>query len=132
MQYGKAIYNILNGNVSVADRIYPEIAAQEVAFPYIVYKTVGVSGNPTLNKTSTVDTVRVQIDIVAKTFAECQTIEELVRSVLCTRTADTHGTSRIIQQIDFVSMDTNQYDDQEDNFIISCDYELREVVNTTN
>lgn len=131
MQYGKAIYNILDGTVGVSNRIYPELAPQLAVLPYLVYKTVSIVGNPTQNKTSTVDTVRVQINIIAKSFAECQSIEESLRSVLCIRYADSHGTSRIIQQIDFISMDTNQYDDNENNFIISCDYELREVVNST-
>ena len=59
MKIGLAIYKIL---VSAADvtalvstRIYPNVAKQTSAFPFIVYQTTGVDPNDTKDGVSTVD-----------------------------------------------------------------------------
>ena len=131
MQYGKAIYTLLNGTVGVSDRIYPMIAPQQAVKPYVVYKSISVLANSTHNKTSSVNTIRVQLDIVSKSFETCQEIEAAITAVLPVRSQGSYGTDTTIQQIEFLGMDDDQYDDEENNFIISADYEIREVVGAT-
>ena len=82
MQYGKAIFNILNGVIGVGNRIYPVMAPQMVTLPYVVYKTVSIVSNATHNKTSSVNSIRVQLDIIANSFESCQDIEQSIRGVL--------------------------------------------------
>ena len=59
MLIGKAIYNILanDSDVSalVSTRIFPNVAAQKTAFPFIVYQTTGVDPNDTKDGVSTLD-----------------------------------------------------------------------------
>lgn len=134
METGKAIYNLLDGTVGVGSRIYPMIAPQQATLPYIVYKIVSVVPHPTINKTSSVDTVTMQLDIVVdrNSYATAHTIEAAIRTALATRTQGTHGTTRTIQQIDFDGILPDQWNDEDsDHYILSVQYVAREVISST-
>lgn len=132
MQYGKAIVSILSGNTSAGNRVYPLAASQESPFPYIVYRQIGSTIHNTLNNTGSVATVRVQLDLVAKEYLTCQALESEVRNLLVKRSQGSYGTDTTIQNIDCISIDDDQYEADNNLYIISADYEIREVINNTN
>lgn len=132
MESGKAIYNILTGNVGVGTRIYPVVAPQQPTLPYIVYKVVSAVNHNTWNKTSSVDSVTMQLDIVADSYATAHTIESSVRTYLPQRTQGTHGTTRTIQNIDYDGIIFDGFDeDDENNYVLSVQYVFREVTSST-
>ena len=132
MESGKAIYNLLSFNVGVGDRIYPVVGPQQATLPYIVYKVVGAVNHNTWNKTSSVDTVTMQLDIVADSYATAHAIEASVRTYLPKRVQGTHGTSRTIQNIDYDGILYDGFDEgDENNYLLSVQYVFREVTSTT-
>jgi len=87
LQTGKAIFEILSTDPALVTLlggkdIFPSEAPQETALPYIVYNNIQVTPSHTKTSTSTLDVVRMQIDVFAKRYSEVQAIEERVRVLL--------------------------------------------------
>ena len=65
MNIGKAIYGILSGTTAVSDivgtKIFPEIAEQETAVPFVVYQVQSVQPEDTHDGPSKLDEVRVEV-----------------------------------------------------------------------
>jgi len=65
MNIGKAIYGILSGTTAVTDivgtKIFPEIAEQETAVPFVVYQVQSVQPEDTHDGPSKLDEVRVEV-----------------------------------------------------------------------
>lgn len=87
MQTGKVIYEILSTDSALVTMlggkdIFPTEATQETELPYIVYNNIQVTPSHTKSGPSTLDVVRMQIDVFAKKYSEVQAIEERVRVLL--------------------------------------------------
>lgn len=106
MTIGKAIYTLLvtDGTISAAvgNRIYPDMAAQQATFPFIVYQVIGNVPTDTKDGTSKLDSVRVQIDTYANTYTSAQDISDRVRVVCDRHTGETSG----------VMIDSIRYDNE--------------------
>ena len=65
MNIGKAVYGILSGTTAVTDivgtKIFPEIAEQETAVPFVVYQVQSVQPEDTHDGPSKLDEVRVEV-----------------------------------------------------------------------
>ena len=86
MSTGKAIYGILSANAGVtalvSTRIYPDMATQNTAFPFVVYSVQGLTPSDTKDGASKLDMVDVSIMSFAKTYAEAQDIAAACRTAL--------------------------------------------------
>lgn len=80
------IYPLLAASTAVTalvmDRIYPVIAQEAVARPYIVYTPVGVSSEQFLSDPESVDYDRVQIDCWADTLGPADAVARAARQAL--------------------------------------------------
>ena len=71
MNVGKAIYYLLANNASVSaitTRIYPEVAPQDAAVPYIVYTVSNVTPDDTHDGPAEIDEVRMEIMCVDDSY----------------------------------------------------------------
>mgnify|MGYP005988075933 CR=1 FL=1 len=71
MNVGKAIYYLLANNASVSaitTRIYPEVAPQDAAAPYIVYTVSNVTPDDTHDGPAEIDEVRMEIMCVDDSY----------------------------------------------------------------
>lgn len=86
MNAGKAVYGILstNSNVTalVGTRIFPEIAEQEAATPFIVYQLQSVDPDDTHDGPSELDEVRFEFLCYADTYDQAADLGEKVRGAL--------------------------------------------------
>lgn len=113
---GKVIYGILN---SVEADVYPSIAPQGTAFPYITYQVISQTPNHTKGADSDLDVYRVQINVFSNSYAEAITLKESVRTNLDYYT----GTIESIQ-VDRVRFDNEQefYSEELRVYHIATDY----------
>jgi len=86
MSVGSAIYSLLNGNGTVAGlvgtKIYPNYAPQSTVMPMLVYVVLSSDPEDTKDLTGDVEDIRVQINILTRSYAEIETIYDAVKSVL--------------------------------------------------
>lgn len=85
MKVGLAIYNLLVNDADVSDlvlgRIYPELAKEGVAMPYIVYSVVSNSPSDTKDGTP-IDEAQCEIFSVGQTYQACNNLADKVRAAL--------------------------------------------------
>ena len=86
MNAGKAVYGILSANSGVTDlvgtRIFPEIAEQEAATPFIVYQLQSVAPEDTHDGPSKLDEVRFEFLCYADTYNKAADVGVAVRAAL--------------------------------------------------
>ena len=86
MNAGKAVYGILSANSGVTDlvstRIFPEIAEQEAATPFIVYQLQSVAPEDTHDGPSKLDEVRFEFLCYADTYDTAADVGVKVRAAL--------------------------------------------------
>lgn len=86
MNAGKAVYGILSANSGVTDlvgtRIFPEIAEQEAATPFIVYQLLSVDPEDTHDGPSKLDEVRFEFLCYADTYDTAADVGVKVRAAL--------------------------------------------------
>lgn len=71
-----ALSSLANG------KVYPLVSPEKVETPYIVYSKVSSTPENTLNGGSTIDLIRIQVDVYAATYAAVKTLAESTRSAL--------------------------------------------------
>lgn len=82
MKVGLALYSILDAAISSVDsRIYPELAPEGAAMPYIVYSVIGNSPMDT-KKNTPVDEAQVEVFSVDDGYSECMALADAVRTAL--------------------------------------------------
>ena len=85
MKVGLAIYNLLVNdsavNTQTVGRIYPELAKEGVAMPYIVYSVVSNSPSDTKDGTP-IDEAQCEIFSVGQTYQACNNLADKVRAAL--------------------------------------------------
>ena len=130
MKVGLAIYNILRNDSAVqalvSGRIYPELAPEGAAMPYIVYSVV--SNTPSDTKKSTpVDEARCELFSVQTTYSLVNDLADKVRAALdragVTVTDATAGTITV-QSINYTNEITEVSPDRK-TYIAVQDYTFR-------
>ena len=131
MLIGKAIYNILanDSDVSalVSTRIFPNVAAQKTAFPFIVYQTTGVDPNDTKDGVSTLDGNSLMVLCYSETYTEVADLAQLARIALDRKSGTYNGVE--VQTIQFTGYDED-FDikgDGEGVYVQTVSFNLRQI-----
>jgi hypothetical protein len=95
MSIGTAIFTALGGyaplTALVGTRIYPVIAASQVAYPYVVYSNVYATPQNSLGGWSGGDNQRLQVDCWAKSYAAANDVADHVREAFAQTNASYRG-----------------------------------------
>jgi len=118
---GKVIHDLLDQLVS--DKVYPIVAPQGAALPFITYQVIDKSDPwDTKGADSDADLARVQINIFTTTYSAANTLAASVRGILDFYTGTNN--SVVVDRIRFAS----EYDlgeGLENYYRISQDYMIR-------
>ena len=126
MTEGKAIYSILTSTSAVSaivgTRVYPQIAAQEAAFPFVVYVLQNVDPSDTKSGVSTLDEVRYDIVVASENYAQASDLTGKIRTALDRYTGTVAGV--VIDSIQFIDLDVNN-DPGTETYLTSAEYIIR-------
>jgi len=126
MEIGKAIYKLLKDSADVgaicADRIYPEMAQQDVDVPFIVYTVTDTTPSATKNATSKLDTGRVELYVVSDDYEQAMNLGIAVRTALDRQSGTISAVE--VQSIDFDTSDV-QYDPDQRVYVLEQTYDVR-------
>ena len=126
MTEGKAIYTILTDDSDVSaivgTRVYPQVAAQGAAFPFIVYVLQDTSPSDTKSGVSTLDEVRYDIVVASETYAEASDLTNKIRTALDRYTGTVAGV--VIDSIQFQDIDADN-DPGTETYLTSSEYIIR-------
>lgn len=107
MEAGKAIYYLLANNenitTEVGTRIYPELAPQDAALPFIFFEVVSVDPDGYKDGPAAIDEVRIEVSAVADTYDSACTIGSKVRGAL-DRIYGTYNSVNV-ESIEFTDVD---------------------------
>ena len=131
MKIGLAIYKILvtaaDVTALVSTRIYPNVAKQTSAFPFIVYQTTGVDPNDTKDGVSTVDGNSFMVLCYSETYTEVADLAQKARIAL-DRKSGTYSTVEV-QTIQFTGYDED-FDIKGDGqgvYVQTVSFNLRQI-----
>ena len=128
MSAGKAIYGILSANAGVtalvSTRIYPDIATQDTAFPFVVYQIEGTAPSDTKDGVSKLDMVDFAVMAYAKTYTNAQDIASACRTALDRYSGTVNGIS--VDSIIFKDQQSGQMNADEHVFAVMQAYSLRQ------
>ena len=126
METGKAIYKLLKDSADVgaicADRIYPELAQQDVDTPFIVYTVTDTTPSGTKNATSKLDTARVELYCVSDDYEQSMDLGIACRTALDRQSGTVSGVE--VQSIDFDTSDV-QFDPDQRVYVLEQTYDVR-------
>ena len=126
MNEGKAIYTILTEDAGVSavvgTRVYPQVAAQGAAFPFVVYVLQDNTPSDTKSGVSTLDEIRYDIVAAAETYSALSSLTERIRLALDRYTGTVSGI--VVDSIQFTELDVDN-DPATETFVSSSEYILR-------
>jgi hypothetical protein len=126
MEIGKAVYKLLKDSADVgaicADRIYPEMAQQDVDVPFIVYTVIDTTPSGTKNATSKLDTGRVELYCISDDYEQAMNLGIAVRSALDRQSGTISAVE--VQSIDFDTSDI-QFDPDQRVYVLEQTYDVR-------
>ena len=126
MNEGKAIYSILTSTSAVSaivgTRVYPQIAAQEAAFPFVVYVLQNVDPSDTKSGVSTLDEVRYDIIVASENYAQASDLTVKIRTALDRYSGTVAGV--VIDSIQFIDLDVNN-DPGTETYLTNSEYIIR-------
>ena len=76
------VFAALNNQTPAGSRVYPLLRAEGSALPAIVYSRVSNAPINSLDGSSGLDAVRIQIDTYAATYAQAKAIADQVRGLM--------------------------------------------------
>ena len=128
MKVGAALRGLLLADSAVgllaSGRIYPELAPEGAAMPYIVYSVV--SNSPADSKDGTpVDQAQVEVYSVDDSYAGANDLADKVRAALDRKSKTTSGdTAIVVQSINYTNEITEVSDDRK-TYVSIQDYTFR-------
>ena len=128
MKVGAALRSLLIGDSAVqplvSSRIYPELAPEGAAMPYIVYSVV--SNSPADSKDGTpVDQAQVEVYSVDDSYAGVNDLADKVRAALDRKSKTTTGdTAIVVQSVQYTNEVTEVSDDRK-TYVSIQDYTFR-------
>lgn len=127
MSAGKAIYGILSTAAGVtalvSTRIYPDMATQKAAYPFLVYAVTNTQPSDTKDGVSGLDVVEFALMVYANSYASANDIAEAARTALDRTTGTHNGVS--VQSIRFQDQRSAEIDLDKHVFIIEQAYSAR-------
>ena len=126
MNEGKAIYSIQTNDSDVSaligTRVYPQVAAQGAAFPFVVYVLQDNTPSDTKSGVSTLDEIRYDIVAAAETYTALSSLTERIRLALDRYSGTVSGI--VVDSIQFTELDVDN-DPATETFVSSSEYILR-------
>ena len=126
MTVGKAIFYLLNNYTNLTDivgtRIYPEVAEQDGATPFVVYTIISNSPSDTHSGPSQLDVAQVDVVAYSTSYAECIDIGVHVRAALDRVTGTYNGVN--VQSCQYTT-ELIDFDDYRRSYVITQSYDVR-------
>ena len=126
MIVGKAIYYLLTNATDVTDivntRVYPEVAQQDAALPYIVYNVTNNEPTDTKPEPSKLDTAQVEVNIYSDSYTEAIDLAVAVRAALDRVKGTYNGVN--VQSIQYLN-EIIDFDEPQRAYNINADYDVR-------
>jgi len=129
MLVGKAIYSILSDNAAVdaliSDRIYPNVAKQTSAFPFVVYQVTGDDPTDTKDGVSPLDENAILVMCFSQTYTQASDLADKVRTALDRVDGTYEGVE--LQGIQYLSYneDFDVKDDDDGVYVKSLNFRIR-------
>ena len=102
MELGEALYSKLSGTTDltalVSTRIYPRIAPQNTAFPYVIFFQVSNPGYHAMLNDPNINSPRWQISTWAETYSSARAIAKQVKAALRDYSGTMGGSSGVSVQ----------------------------------
>ena len=121
---GKVIYGRLSTDTTVTNicglSIYPDIAPQNVQYPFIVYTITNSTPVDYKDGQSNLEEINLQIDIYTNNYDTTQTLANNVRNRLDRFVGTVNGVS--VQTINYVSSDSQVYNADLNVYWMSVDF----------
>jgi len=121
---GKVIYGRLSTDVAVTGvcglRIYPDIAPQNVEYPFIVYTIINSTPVDFKDGQSNLEEISVQLDVYTNNYETTQTLSNAVRNRLDRFTGTLNSVN--IQTIKYMSSDSQVYNADLNVYWMSIDF----------
>ena len=126
MNSGKAIFGILSADAGVSaivsTRIYPDIAAQGTALPFVVYNLTRLVPSDTKSGVSQLDEERYDLTCVSDLYSESISLSEDVRTALDRYNGVVNGVN--VQSIQFTDFETD-FNDANEVYIATVEIVIR-------
>jgi hypothetical protein len=121
---GKVIYGRLSTDTAVTNicglSIYPDIAPQNVQYPFIVYTITNSTPVDYKDGQSNLEEINLQVDIYTNNYDTTQTLANNVRNRLDRFVGTVNGVS--VQTINYVSSDSQVYNADLNVYWMSVDF----------
>jgi hypothetical protein len=121
---GKVIYGRLSTDTAVTNicglSIYPDIAPQNVQYPFIVYTITNSTPVNFKDGQSNLEEINLQVDIYTNNYDTTQTLANNVRNRLDRFAGTVNGVS--VQTINYVSSDSQVYNADLNVYWMSVDF----------
>jgi hypothetical protein len=121
---GKVIYGRLSTDTAVTNicglSIYPDIAPQNVQYPFIVYTITNSTPVDYKDGQSNLEEINLQVDIYTNNYDTTQTLANNVRNRLDRFVGTVNGVS--VQSINYVSSDSQVYNADLNVYWMSVDF----------
>jgi hypothetical protein len=121
---GKVIYGRLSTDATVTNicglSIYPDIAPQNVQYPFIVYTITNSTPVDYKDGQSNLEEINLQVDIYTNNYDTTQTLANNVRNRLDRFVGTVNGVS--VQTINYVSSDSQVYNADLNVYWMSVDF----------
>lgn len=126
MTAGKAIYSILSTDEDltalVDGRVFPELAAQDSATPYVTYHIRSVEPEDTKTGPSTLDVVTFEVFCIGPDYGSLMDVAEACRTAIDRQAGNFNSTA--IQSVRYIDEDCD-FDQSTMDFITSQTFEVR-------
>jgi type IV pilus biogenesis protein CpaD/CtpE len=73
---------LVSGATDAGDRIYPQVAPDGVARPFIVYQRINTNTENVLSGSSGLKNTRLQVDVFATTYSQAQQIALAIENLM--------------------------------------------------
>ena len=128
MNIGKAIYGILSGTTAVTDivgtKIFPEIAEQETAVPFVIYQVQSVQPEDTHDGPSKLDEVRVEVLCYDDAYNGAADLASAVRAAL-DRVSGTYNSVNV-ESVQFNDVDFEiEYDPRRYSQVLTFTFRIK-------
>jgi hypothetical protein len=84
MSMQESFVALIQNATEAEDRVYPQIAPDDVARPYIIYQCITVNSENVLSGRSGLINTRLQVDVYASTYSQAQQIAQAVDALMVT------------------------------------------------
>lgn len=125
---GAAIYDILSNDAGVgaliSTRIYPDIAPQNVAYPFVIYTIDQADPSDTKDGAAPIYLLSFSVQIYSESYDTTNAIANAIRSALGSKTAGTYG-GLSIQSIRFAGQQSTSMNVDRHIYIIEQTYNAR-------